>query len=76
LYLLITGLALLARVKKNISPKTSAIVFDAHLVVAGAVLRAVQEILSHESITTTELYSYLNRNYLADTLLKHHPQIN
>lgn len=73
-FLLIKGLALKTGVKKNISPHTFRHSFATHLVEAGADLRAVQEMLGHESITTTEIYTHLDRNYLADTLLKYHPR--
>jgi len=68
-FLLIKGLALKTGVKKNISPHTFRHSFATHLVEAGADLRAVQEMLGHESITTTEIYTHLDRNYFADTLL-------
>ena len=73
-FLLIKGLALKTGVKKNISPHTFRHSFATHLVEAGADLRAVQEMLGHESITTTEIYTHLDRNYLTDTLLKFHPR--
>ena len=73
-FLLIKALALKAGVRKNISPHTFRHSFATHLVEAGADLRAVQEMLGHESITTTEIYTHLDRNYLADTLLKFHPR--
>ena len=73
-FLLIKGLALKTGVKKNISPHTFRHSFATHLVEAGADLRAVQEMLGHESITTTEIYTHLDRNYLANTLLKYHPR--
>jgi integrase/recombinase XerD len=73
-FLLIKSLAIKAGVRKNISPHTFRHSFATHLVEAGADLRAVQEMLGHESITTTEIYTHLDRNYLADTLLKFHPR--
>ena len=73
-FLLIKSLAIKAGVRKNISPHTFRHSFATHLVEAGADLRAVQEMLGHESITTTEIYAHLDRNYLADTLLKFHPR--
>lgn len=73
-FLIIKALALKAGVRKNISPHTFRHSFATHLVEAGADLRAVQEMLGHESITTTEIYTHLDRNYLADTLLKFHPR--
>ena len=73
-FLIIKALALKAGVRKNISPHTFRHSFATHLVEAGADLRAVQEMLGHESITTTEIYTHLDRNYLADTLLKYHPR--
>lgn len=62
-----------AGVKKNISPHTFRHSFATHLVEGGADLRAVQEMLGHESITTTEIYTHLDRDYLKDTLQRFHP---
>ena len=59
--------------KKNISPHTFRHSFATHLIEGGADLRAVQEMLGHESITTTEIYTHLDRDYLRETLLTHHP---
>ncbi|MBL7813332.1 MAG: site-specific tyrosine recombinase XerD [Bacteroidetes bacterium] len=66
--------AALAGINKTISPHTFRHSFATHLVEAGADLRAVQEMLGHESITTTEIYTHLDRGYLADTLEKFHPR--
>ncbi len=63
-----------AGVKKVISPHTFRHSFATHLVEAGADLRAVQEMLGHESITTTEIYTHLDRSYLAKTLEQFHPR--
>jgi integrase/recombinase XerD len=73
-FLLIKKLALIAGIQKIISPHTFRHSFATHLVEAGADLRAVQEMLGHESITTTEIYTHLDRTYLAETLLKFHPR--
>lgn len=73
-FLFIKKAALMAGVKKNISPHTFRHSFATHLVEAGADLRAVQDMLGHESITTTEIYTHLDRGYLAETLLKFHPR--
>ena len=73
-FLLIKKLALQTGIQKNISPHTFRHSFATHLVEAGADLRAVQEMLGHESITTTEIYTHLDRNYLAETLVKFHPR--
>lgn len=73
-FLLIKKLAREVGIKKTISPHTFRHSFATHLVEAGADLRAVQEMLGHESITTTEIYTHLDRSYLADTLLKYHPR--
>jgi len=65
-----------AGITKNISPHTFRHSFASHLVENGADLRAVQEMLGHESITTTEIYTHLDRAYLRETVMKFHPRNN
>lgn len=60
-------------ISKNVSPHTFRHSFATHLVEGGANLRAVQQMLGHESITTTEIYTHLDTSYLRDTILKYHP---
>lgn len=60
--------------KKKISPHTFRHSFATHLVEGGADLRAVQEMLGHESITTTEIYTHLSNEYLRDEIISHHPR--
>lgn len=67
-------LAARAGIKKNISPHTFRHSFATHMIEAGADLRAVQEMLGHESILTTEIYTHIDRSYLRDTLIMFHPR--
>lgn len=73
-FLIIKELALKAGIKKSISPHTFRHSFASHLVEGGADLRAVQEMLGHESITTTEIYTHLNKDYLRKTIMDFHPR--
>lgn len=73
IFLLIKDLVKKAGITKNISPHTLRHSFATHLVEGGADLRAVQEMLGHESITTTEIYTHLDRDYLRSTLQQYHP---
>lgn len=73
IFLMLKDLVRQAGVEKNISPHTFRHSFATHLVEGGADLRAVQEMLGHESITTTEIYTHLDREYLRETLHRYHP---
>lgn len=63
-----------AQITKNISPHTFRHSFATHLVDGGADLRAVQDMLGHESITTTEIYTHLDKQHLHDTIMMYHPR--
>lgn len=73
IFLIIKDLVKKAGITKTISPHTFRHSFATHLVEGGADLRAVQEMLGHESITTTEIYTHLDREYLRKTLQQFHP---
>jgi integrase/recombinase XerD len=73
IFLVIKSLVRASGITKNISPHTFRHSFATHLVEGGADLRAVQEMLGHESITTTEIYTHLDREYLRETLHRFHP---
>ena len=73
IFMIIKEAAKNAGILKSISPHTFRHSFATHLVEGGADLRAVQEMLGHESITTTEIYTHLDREYLRDTLQQFHP---
>lgn len=72
-FLIIKDLTKRAGLNKVISPHTFRHSFATHLVEGGADLRAVQEMLGHESITTTEIYTHLDRDFLKETLRRFHP---
>jgi integrase/recombinase XerD len=74
IFTIIKKIALKAGLNKSISPHTFRHSFATHLVEGGADLRAVQEMLGHESITTTEIYTHLDREYLRSTILQYHPR--
>jgi integrase/recombinase XerD len=73
IFTIIKELALIAGIHKTIGPHTLRHSFATHLVEGGADLRAVQEMLGHASITTTEIYTHLDRAYLRENILSHHP---
>lgn len=73
IFLILKELVKKAGVEKNVSPHTFRHSFATHLVEGGADLRAVQEMLGHESITTTEIYTHLDREFLRNTLHQFHP---
>lgn len=74
IFTIIKVLAKKAGIIKNISPHTFRHSFATHMIEAGADLRAVQEMLGHESILTTEIYTHIDRSFLRDTLIMFHPR--
>lgn len=74
IFTIIKDLAARSDIRKKISPHTFRHSFATHLIEGGADLRAVQEMLGHESILTTEIYTHIDRSYLRDTLLMFHPR--
>lgn len=74
IFIIIKELALKAGIKKQVHPHTFRHSFATHLVEGGADLRAVQEMLGHASIITTEIYTHLDRSYLRDTIMMYHPR--
>ena len=73
-FLIIKRQAELAGIHKNISPHTFRHSFATHLLEGGANLRAIQEMLGHEKITTTEIYTHIDREFLRKEILEHHPR--
>ena len=73
-FTIVKDLAEMVGLKKNISPHTFRHSFATHLIEGGANLRAVQDMLGHVSITTTEIYTHLDRDYLRQVIIEHHPR--
>jgi len=74
IFTIIRELAAKAGIRKKVSPHTFRHSFATHLIEGGADLRAVQEMLGHESILTTEIYTHIDRSFLRDTLIMFHPR--
>ncbi|WP_294678818.1 site-specific tyrosine recombinase XerD [uncultured Fluviicola sp.] len=74
IFTIIKRLAETAGIKKTISPHTFRHSFATHLIEGGANLRAVQDMLGHENITTTEIYTHLDQRFLRDAILTYHPR--
>ena len=73
-FLVVKELAKIAGIKKNVSPHTFRHSFATHLIEGGADLKAVQDMLGHESIITTEIYTHLDNDYLRATIMQYHPR--
>jgi integrase/recombinase XerD len=76
IFTIVTNLAKLAGIRKKISPHTLRHSFATHLIEGGANLRAIQDMLGHESITTTEIYTHLDQRFLRDAIMSFHPRNN
>lgn len=74
IFTIIKNLAIKADITKNISPHTFRHSFATHLIEGGANLRAIQDMLGHQSITTTEIYTHLDKEFLKDTIIRFHPR--
>ena len=74
IFTIIKSLAEKIGLKKKVSPHTFRHSFATHLLMNGADLRAIQQMLGHESITTTEVYVHVNREHLTQVLLDFHPR--
>ncbi len=74
MFLIIKELSRKINLQKNVSPHTFRHSFATHMIEGGADLRAVQDMLGHESITTTEIYTHLNKEYLREVVKKFHPR--
>lgn len=72
-FMIVKDLALKAGIEKKVSPHTFRHSFATHLVEGGANLKAVQDMLGHSSITTTEIYTHLDKTFLKETLMQYHP---
>ncbi len=76
IFTIVKDLTRMAGIKKNVSPHTFRHSFATHLLENGANLRAIQQLLGHESITTTEIYTHMDVQYLRETILMYHPRNN
>jgi integrase/recombinase XerD len=74
IFTIVKNLAIIADIQKNISPHTFRHSFATHLLENGADLRAIQQMLGHESITTTEIYMHVNKNHLQKVITDFHPR--
>lgn len=74
IFTIIKELSIIAGIKKNISPHTFRHSFATHLLKNGADLRAIQQMLGHENIVTTEIYTHIDQDHLRDAILNHHPR--
>ncbi len=74
IFIIVKKISISLNFKKNVSPHTFRHSFATHMIEGGADLRAVQEMLGHESITTTEIYTHLNKEYLREVVNKFHPR--